>query len=700
MRAALALAILGFAPALLDPFTPLKAAVLRVAGLGLLAGVLAAWWAGSRGARPDAHRAPSTHGRATPAVTRLVDLAVIAWVTSSIVSTLAGVAPRLSLVGEIEQREGLLTTLALAGLYAGTRAAHATPAHARRTLDVVLTCAAIAAGYALIQFAGLDPLRWAGAALYPDAGAAVTRPAATLGNPILLGAVLAAALGVAVARLAGGRSPAWRAGALAVLLGAACVATLSRGAWLAAAAGTLAALATAGRADAPHSRRRAALALATVVLPVGAWSAFVLGGPVIARLAEGAHPEAASLPARIEIARAALALWRSHPWLGTGPDTFGLMFPIAQTPAFWRADWLGLPVHAHSAALQVLATGGVLGVLAGALWLAALAAGADSAWRAGGAARAPALDATAGAAALIVAGALNPVGLAGAAVFVVLGGLLAASARAAATDGAAAARPPRLAIVSGAAVAIGVALAAGPELAALADAGLARDALTRAAEAPGGAPPEVVERAVERAETAARRAPGEDELERLASDAALLLARQRGAAGDPVAAAAAVARAESSARRAVALQPRRASNLQRLANALALRARLARAGVPAGRPATEAAMLTQLSDATFDAAAALAPCDALLLTDRVRACLEAGRPQAALASARRVVALYPAAGPAHALEAAADLALGDRAGALAALRRARAAYWEAGTERERAAVTRTLESLARAPVAR
>jgi hypothetical protein len=668
--------------------------MLRLAGLALLVAFLVEPLVRGRLRSRAATASPrSPASRAGLAL----DIAVAAWTVTGIASTLAAVSPRLALLGEIEQREGLLTTLALAGLYAGTRRSHPDPGDTRRTLGVIVGCAALAAVHAILQLAGLDPLAWVNAPTYLLA----PRVFGTLGNPILLGNLLAVALAAGVARLACGGGDALRLGSQVALIAGAAAATLSRGAWLAAAAGTGAALAGGLAAGGEKAARRVGLALAVVAAPVALW-AVAMRAPLVARLSEAAQTESVSGPARAEIARGALALWRAHPWLGTGPDSFGLMFPSVQTAAFWRTEWLGLPVHAHSVALQVLATLGTAGALAGLAWLAALG------WALAGARRSTAefgVSVALGAAtlALAVAGTVNPVGLAGAAGFAVLSALAAASGEHAAQPAGARtdAAPGRegaarfLALAAGLVTALAVALPGAREMSALAAAGGARSALEQATSARPEERGAYSEPAVRDAEQAAAMAGSEDELWRLACDAHLERAEVALAARDLAAARAAAAGAADAAGRALRLGPRRASNHERLGNALLMRARVAAALDPAA-----GAALADSADLAFGAALELAPADGLILTAEARGQLLLRRPEPALAAARRITALYPAAATGHALEAAALLALGRSPEARAALIRARDARWEDGAETQRRAVEDLLRAFARADSAR
>lgn len=664
MRAALAAAILGFVPGLLDVFASPKAIALRVLGLPLL--VLAA----ARGTNALRRGGPAAWRPRTPV--EWADLAAVAWMLVSIASALAGLSPRTSLLGEIGQREGVLTTLALGGLWFGARASQRDATDARRTLAVALWSAALTALFALAQFAGLDPLAW----VNPYAYAGFVRPASTTGNPNLLGALMAAAVAGAAAGIARGRDP-WRVGPPLALASAALATTLSRGAWIGAALGLVAATVPA-LADGPAAaRRRAGLALVLAITPALLLVAVVLRGAVVARVAESVATGAVSTPARTEIARAALSLWRSHPLLGTGPDTFGLAFTRVQTPAFWSREWLGLPVHAHSAPLQVLATLGLAGLLVALAWIVAALLARRAVPR-----EAAARGLLPVAVALVAAGFVNPIGLAGAVLLVVTGALATTRERLAPPP-----RPGAPARVLAAAVAL-LALAAGVrETTALAAAGRARGALEASTQRPPAEREAACTVAAGEAIRAARAWPPDDELDRLACDA--LLARLTWL--PPASAALADSLAASAvrvARRAVAAVPARAANVQRLGNALAAVARLARAE---RRP--EAAPALSDMRAAFDAAAALAPADALLMVDRARAELSLGLAPEAAVTAGRIVRAYPAAATGYALLGAARLMGGDLAGAREALRGALSAHWEDGSEAQRAEARRLLAML-------
>ena len=645
-RVVLAGTVLLFVPGLLDPFAAPKCALVILVGLPAIAWVPFALGFGRRWRRGN-----------RPSVV-VLDVAVAAWALAAGISTLAGVSPRLSLAGELQHREGLLTVLGLAGLYATARHAHTDRAHVHTTVTVLLGAAAVAAGYALAQMLGHDPLKWADTARYVAGGRALLRPFATLGNPILLGAVLAPALGIAAARLASRDGAPWVHGALCALLSTVLVATLSRGAWIAGAGALLAALAGVARDPATRSPRRLLVTVMATVLPPVFAGVWLLRGAVGARMGENVVGSGTSTLLRGEIAGAAMALWRGHLVAGTGPDTFGLMFPRVEHPAYGGGLWYALPQHAHSAVLQVLATMGVLGAVAGLGWLSALVIGMRA--EEPGTRRAR-LEIVVALLALAVYGVTNEVGIAGAAMFVVLSAIAVPLRR---EDVPTLAAGPWFSAIAMVAV---VTLAV-PQFRALAAAGRARESLARSVGVPADRRVGLEAAAAADAGAAAKEAPDEDELWRLASEAQRALARDALRQGDRPAAARAATQAESCARRATLLEPLRARNREALGNALALRAQAA------GASADSAGILAA-SDTAFAEARRLAPRDALVLIDEARAGIDLRRPDRASEAAGRLVQLYPEAAIGHSLLAAAALLERAPARAREQLRVALASRW-------------------------
>jgi O-antigen ligase len=673
VRAAIVVTILGFAPGLLNPFELFKASLLRVLGLALLAHGVVATFA-RRGVRDDAgqareHRAPS-------AVIAL-DVAAMAYVISRTLSTLTSVSARLSVFGEIDQRDGLLTTLALAGVYVGARRSHQTAAHLRGTVDAMLGAVSLAAVYALAQWAGLDPLNWSGTLHYTSSAASLLRPFGTLGNPILLGALIAPALAIAISRACRSRRGALAFTLLSVSLAVTLAATLSRGPWIAAGVAGAVALGTT-RTTSPTNGRRVAIASTLVALVVAIGIAFMLRLPLLVRLSEDSRSMGLSDAARVNIARAAISIWRAHPWLGSGPDTFGLLFPTVQTPRFWAQEWIGVPAHAHSVVFQALATGGAAAALVIAVGFVALITLARSASRLAGAQIDDVHDGLLALLSISVAGVFFPIGIAGATAFAALSA--AAVTRVSARSGAEASSigMTRLAVAAGLLVAVVVALSGAGELRAMMLAGRAHARYDRIAGDPTPLAPDQLDLMTREARAATNLRPTEDELWRLRCDTELAAAREttHGMRASRDHALVGV----TAARAAIALEPRRASNVQRLADALARRAQLEdEMRNPSASVASSSELarsLTFEADSVFRSAERLAPADGLLRLDHARCQLELREPEAALTTAREIVHLYPGSANGYTVESAAFLMLGQTDSLRIALRRSVGSRWD------------------------
>ena len=659
-----------FMPGLLEQFETPKIEIVRTCGLGALALGLIAGRAGR------------------PTRWSLLDRAVAAWLAIEIIATVLSVSPRVSVVGETRQREGLVTSLALVGLYFAARDAFARAAsRIPLALDLMLGLATVVGLYAIAQVMGQDPLQWRRSAEY--AGAYV-RPFATLGHPNLLGLFSAAvaAVGLALAVRGRGGVSRWLRGGASVLLVIVTILTLSRAAWLGLGAGLVTAttLALRERSVAGLSSRTLALcavALAVagaIVVMTGAWG---LVAQRFAELLSGGR----SGSSRIEIWRAALAAWRDRPLIGHGPDLFEMVFPRFQTPAYWRFEWAGLPFHAHSIYLHTLATRGVLGLVAAAAWTVALGLAAAKVWRRRAELRHPGL--VPAAAGLIVtcavAGAFGALGIAGALVVVVMSAAVASTAEAAPAAAAApepvAARRERSRKPRGKPAAAASRGTTGRSRAGIRQwaARLAATAVAVAtfgwgftelrASRAGSAAREFMTRAPARAAQASgyavTLAPHDDRLWRMHAESLLWLTTLN------TAPAGALDEAEAAARRAVTLAPERAQNRIILARALATRE--ANGDTAARAPA----------EAEFRKSLALAPMDGLSLMEVADHEALLGRAAPALRAARRAVALYPDEGQVLATLARAWNTAGAPDSARVALERALRADWrDAGGRQE------------------
>lgn len=274
---------------------------------------------------------------ASSRATRAMDLALIAYAWLTTLATVASIDPGLSLVGRAEQYQGLLTTLILVAFFYLARVSFRD--ERRLSLLLVATTAGgtIVAGYAVLQQLHLDPI-WS--ALYKD------RVFSTFGQAEWLGAyfVLCLALGGALL---------WRVRASARMLVAAglglilvgLLLTLSRGAYL----GMGVAAAIFVICMAPHARpsRRWLLALpalGVVALLVGAVPPVRSEAEaVLSRAVSTTDLAEESIAGRLDMWKVGAAIAIDHPILGTGPETYTMLFPqyrdtlLASRRDFWLA---------------------------------------------------------------------------------------------------------------------------------------------------------------------------------------------------------------------------------------------------------------------------------------------------------------------------------------------------------------------------
>jgi O-antigen ligase/Tfp pilus assembly protein PilF len=356
----LVLAPLAFGRWTLEAFTYNKAFILQIAALIALA------LAGPRRIYQvvrNAFRDPAGCG-------------AILFGLSALLSTIISVSPRTSLQGNPESYAGLGVVFAYIVVFFVARSGLRSSAGICTIAGSATIALAGTAAYAALQMANLDPMDWENVS---QVGGFI-RPFGTSGHANLLGAYLAMALPLVVFLAA---QPAengqrwirwtWRLLALPGVVGI--FASLSRAAWLAAACSICVLVAVR-----PRWRWRmmvAALvfvAAIVMVIAIQSESQFVAG--LVARLhavGEGGG--------RYQIWRSAWLVFLDHPWLGSGLDTFQLVFGSRQTPDYWHQEWGRIPTRAHNEILHTLATQGIVGALAASVWVGGIALATVRAWK-------------------------------------------------------------------------------------------------------------------------------------------------------------------------------------------------------------------------------------------------------------------------------------------------------------------------------
>jgi O-antigen ligase len=346
------IAVFGSAVSMLpgghNPFGPIKALVV-LCGSALIATGLAL--------SPHVMLAAlrrMTRARGVWAGLALVGVAALATITS--------LSPLRSLFGLYPEYQGfvLLICAAFAGFGAFSLAAEGRTWKALGRAAVVAIL--IVAAYALLQFAGLDPVPY-------EREFAVRRVRSALGNASNLGVFLCLALPLAVARaraeLGTWRWLAWAssaAGAFTLLW------SLSRGAWLGAIAGALVwLLAEHGHQQPGQGRRFGALA-AGALLACALAVAFL--NPLVGdRLGTLLDSGSGTGRWRVEVWSATADLVGERPVLGFGPAMFRYAFPPRRTASMMDGETGTQALDdPHNLFASAAVSAGVAGLLV-LLWL-------------------------------------------------------------------------------------------------------------------------------------------------------------------------------------------------------------------------------------------------------------------------------------------------------------------------------------------
>ncbi len=306
---------------------------------------------------------------------------VVGFLATAVVSASVSQAPAVAWLGQLEDLQGVLGIVPLAGIWLLAINVADGANELRRIATATALGGAAVVGYAFVQLAGFDPTTWG--SLPFEAG----RAFATFGNPDPLAGYLAMPLALAPA-LALTERRAWLRVAwwtLAVACLVLIIASGVRGAWIAAAVSLVltATVLRRGRTDLARLDQMAlagaALAVVSVVV-VGVFAGF--GGMRLdERVASALDWRSGSVATRLNTWRVAVEAVADAPLLGTGPDTFRIAWyryrPVADIAV---GGFAGVSSEAHSQPLQLAATMGLSGaVLWTVLVLASTIAGLNAA---------------------------------------------------------------------------------------------------------------------------------------------------------------------------------------------------------------------------------------------------------------------------------------------------------------------------------
>lgn len=285
-----------------------------------------------------------------------ITLGTTLFAVSATISTFASMSPRTSFFGGIESFGGLTTVLSFLAIYFATREFVTTPGQMRTLLLAPVIATGIVAAYAVVQALRLDPYPWAAS----SAVGGFVRPFSTLGHANMLGGYLVAALPlVLLATVQSSGTYRIVAIAVALMAVAAISLSLSRGAWITLGVLTVAAAIPAFRAG--NRRSIGWSAIGCIALVAIGW---LSTGPAFRHGITERLTNLTESAGRWHLWRAGLSMAVANPVVGVGLDSFPLAFGEHRTTEYWLTEGNTTPTRAHNEIVQVLATQGVIGLLA------------------------------------------------------------------------------------------------------------------------------------------------------------------------------------------------------------------------------------------------------------------------------------------------------------------------------------------------
>ncbi len=308
---------------------------------------------------------------------------VVVWVCATVTS----VSPLASFWGSYQRWTGLVTQVAFLLLFLMSAAVLGTTPRATRLAEIVAIAGSLAAVYALIQRAGLDPLSWnRGVEWSGQSISSADRPFGTFGNPDFLAAFLAISIVLTAGLLLRRKQPlSFRAGmwwiSAAVQI-AALLLTGSRAGLL----GCVAGLALYALMQSEPRRllrqRWAPPAVAVLILAVFI-AATVPNLGSINRLLSF-DPGDGSTRVRLALWNASIQLIAERPVTGWGLDTFGKVVLQHYPAALWYLEPPEFIVdRAHNAIVDALVSMGVIGAIAYGIVAGGLVRHIWKTWRVG-----------------------------------------------------------------------------------------------------------------------------------------------------------------------------------------------------------------------------------------------------------------------------------------------------------------------------
>jgi O-antigen ligase len=295
-----------FAPSLDDAFALPKASALRVAGL--VGAVLFLGYVVSGGSF-------------TRNADRRIDIPLACFAGLLLAASVTSVDPVQSFAGEVYQYQGLVTVLLYIGSFYIARLSLGTPRGLQAILTATVCTGAVVAVYGIAQGLGFDPF-WS---VPPDEGRIISSVGQANNLAAYLDLVVIAALGLWPTA---GRRTRLGLGAVIVVSLPALALTFSRGGYLGLAAALGVLLVSGYRARARRWMGAVGLTVAAGLLAVAFAlpTARAIAERVVDRVAATVDTGEGSIRFHLDLWRVGSEIALDHPLLGTGPETFPLVF--------------------------------------------------------------------------------------------------------------------------------------------------------------------------------------------------------------------------------------------------------------------------------------------------------------------------------------------------------------------------------------
>lgn len=353
---------LGFQlPFTFDQFDIIKVALLR--GFTIIA--LAAWiW----------HIAVEG-GRLRRTKVDYLILALLAWI---VLTTFTSIHPPTAFFGKYRRFEGLVSFVNYAAIFWLTTQFTDRASRIKSLARTFFFSGSIVSLYGIMQYVGLDPIRWGSLPFEPN------RAFSTYGNPDLLGGFLVFSLVISFALAMAEEDSTWRAvfWVGTIINSIAWIVAFTRGAWIGGAVGlaivVFAMVRQKSKLTTVDSWFVAAMAVLSSIITVRSLTAASEVMNVWKRFSSILNVRDQSAVTRFQIWQAAIDAIKERPILGYGADTFRLVFPRFKPEGYVeKAGYLSVADNVHNYPLQTMSALGIpgflllYGVFAVVLWLSA-----------------------------------------------------------------------------------------------------------------------------------------------------------------------------------------------------------------------------------------------------------------------------------------------------------------------------------------